>query len=111
VDDELCIGGIASLESSTPSNRANLIKKQSTVVRGTVSCIHKVKENIASISPSMCFFASAVIDGPVINGLILVVEAFTVFFDHFLLILFLQVEANYKHDNTDNSKNVTKVCQ
>jgi hypothetical protein len=59
----------------------------------------------------MCFSASAVIDGPVINGLILVVEAFTVFFDHFLLILFLQVEANYKHDNTDNSKNVTKVCQ
>jgi hypothetical protein len=88
-----------------------LQKKQSTVVRGIVSCIHKVKENIASISPSMCFSASAVIDGPTINGLILVVEAFTVFFDHFLLILFLQVEANCKHDNTDNSKNVTKVYQ
>jgi hypothetical protein len=29
VDDELCLGGIASLEFSTPSNRANLSKKSS----------------------------------------------------------------------------------
>jgi hypothetical protein len=59
----------------------------------------------------MCFFTSAVIDGPIVNGLLLVVEAFTVFFDHFFLILFLQREVNCKCDNTDNSENVTKVCQ
>jgi hypothetical protein len=111
VDDEIYLDGIASLESSTPSNRANLQKKQSIVVRGTISHIHKVKENNASISPSMCFFISAVIDGLIVNGLLLVVEVFTVFFDHFFLILFLQGEVNCKHDNTDNSANVTKVCQ
>jgi hypothetical protein len=111
VDDELCLSGIASLESSSPSNRANLQKKQSTVVRGIVSHIHKVKENNASISPSMCFSASTVIDGPAINGLLLIVEAFTVFFDHFFLILFLEGEANYKRDNIDKGENVTKVCQ
>jgi hypothetical protein len=86
-------------------------KKQSTVVRGTVSRIYKVKENNASISPSMRFSASVVIDGSTVNGLLLIVEAFVVFFYHFVLILFLQREANCKHDNTDNSKNVTKVCQ
>jgi hypothetical protein len=59
----------------------------------------------------MCFFASVVTYGPTINGLILVVEAFTVFFDHFFLILFLQREANCKRDNTNTSENVTKVCQ
>jgi hypothetical protein len=59
----------------------------------------------------MCFSASAVIDGSVINGLLLIVEVFAVFFDHFLLILFLKGEANYKHDNTDNSENLTKVYQ
>jgi hypothetical protein len=37
----------------------------------------------------MCFSASAVIDGPIVNGLLLVVEAFAVVFDHFFLILFL----------------------
>jgi hypothetical protein len=111
VDDELRLSGIASLESSTPSNRANLPKNQSMVVSGTVYCINKVKENNASIPPSMCFFASTIIDDPVVNGLLLVVEVFTVFFDHFFLILFLQGESNYKHDNTDKSKNVTKVCQ
>jgi hypothetical protein len=111
VDDEHRLGGIASLESSTPSNRANLQKKQSIVVRGIVSRIHKVKENIALISPSMCFSASTVIDGPTINGLLLEVEAFAMFFDHLFLILFLQREANCKCDNTDNSENVTKVCQ
>jgi hypothetical protein len=37
----------------------------------------------------MCFSASAVIDGPTVNGLLLVVEAFAVVFDHFFLILFL----------------------
>jgi hypothetical protein len=78
VDNELHLSDIASLESSTPLNRANL-KKQSTVVRGIVSCIHKVKENIASISPSMCFSTSAVIDSSAVNGLLLIVEAFTVF--------------------------------
>jgi hypothetical protein len=76
VDDELHLGGIASLECSTPLNKANLQKEQSIVVRGIVSRIHKVKENIASISLSMCFFASAVIDGSTVNGLLLVVEAF-----------------------------------
>jgi hypothetical protein len=89
VDDELCLGDIASLESNTPSNRANLLKKQSIVVRGNISHIHKVKQNNVLISPSICFSISAIIDGPTINGLLLVVEAFTVFFDHFFLILFL----------------------
>jgi hypothetical protein len=59
----------------------------------------------------MCFSASAVIDDLTVNGLLLVVEVFTVFFDHFFLILFLQEKANCKRDNTDKSKNVTKVCQ
>jgi hypothetical protein len=111
MDDEHCLGGIASLESSTPSNRANLQKKQSIVVRGIVSRIHKVKENNASISPSVCFSASTVIDGPTVNGLLLIIEAFSMFFDHFFLILFMQREVNCKHDNTNNSENVTKVCQ
>jgi hypothetical protein len=59
----------------------------------------------------MCFSASAVIDGPTVNGLLLVVEVFAMFFDHFFLILFLQEEENCKCDNTDNSENITKVCQ
>jgi hypothetical protein len=59
----------------------------------------------------MCFSASTGIDGSTINVLDLIVEAFTVLFDHFFLILFPQREANCKLDNTDNSKNVTKVCQ
>jgi hypothetical protein len=59
----------------------------------------------------MCFSASAVIGGPAVNGLLLIVEVFTVFFYHFFLILFRQGEANYKHDNTNNSENVTKVYQ
>jgi hypothetical protein len=86
-------------------------KRQSIVVRGTVSHIDKVKENNASISPSTCFSASAIIDDPTVNGLIIVVEAFAVFFHHFILILFLQGEANCKRDNIDNSENVTKVWQ
>jgi hypothetical protein len=57
----------------------------------------------------MSFSASTVKDGPAVNGLPLVVEVFTMFFDHFFLILFLQGEANCKCDNTDNSENVTKV--
>jgi hypothetical protein len=64
-------------------------KKQSIVVRGIVSCINKVKENNASISPSMCFSTSTVMDDPTINGLLLIVEVFAVFFDYFFLILFL----------------------
>jgi hypothetical protein len=111
VDDELRLGDIASLESSTPSNRANLQKKQSIVVRGIVSRIHKVKQNNALISPSMCFSASTIIDGPTVTGLLLVVDVFTVFFDHFFLIVFLQREANCKRENTDNSENITKVYQ
>jgi hypothetical protein len=59
----------------------------------------------------MCFYASAGIDGPTVNGLILPVEAFTVPFDHFFLILLLQREANYKCDNIDNNENATKVYQ
>jgi hypothetical protein len=59
----------------------------------------------------MCFSASAFIDGPIVNGLLLIVEAFTVFFDHFFLILFLPAKANYKRDNTDKSENIAKVCQ
>jgi hypothetical protein len=89
VDDELRLGGIASLESSTPLNRANLKKRQSTIVRGTISHIHKIKENNASISSSVCFSASTVIDGLIVNGLLLVVEAFVVFFHYFFLIFFL----------------------
>jgi hypothetical protein len=84
VNIELHLDIIASLESITPSNRANLQKKHSTVVRGIVSQIHKVKENNASISPSMCFFASTVIDGPTVNGVLVVVEAFTMFFSQLL---------------------------
>jgi hypothetical protein len=59
------------------------------VVGGIVSHIHKVKQNNASILPPMCFSASVGIDGSTINGLLLVVEAFDVLFDHFFLILFL----------------------
>jgi hypothetical protein len=59
----------------------------------------------------MCFSASAGIDSLAINGLILPVEAFTVLLDHFVLTLFLQREANYKGDNTDNSENATKLYQ
>jgi hypothetical protein len=59
----------------------------------------------------MRFSASTGIDGPTINGLVLVVEAFTVLFDHFFLILFLQREANRKCENTDYSENVTNVYQ
>jgi hypothetical protein len=57
----------------------------------------------------MCVFTSTVIDGLTVNGLLLVVEAFIVFFDHFFLILLLQIEENYKRDNTDNSENVKKL--
>jgi hypothetical protein len=59
----------------------------------------------------MWFSASVRIDGPTINGLILLVEAFTTPFYHFILILFLQREANCKCDNTDNNQNTIKVCQ
>jgi hypothetical protein len=51
------------------------------------------------------------IDSLAVNGLILPIEAFTVPFDHFVLILFLQREANYKCDNTDNNENAIEVCQ
>jgi hypothetical protein len=97
--------------SPAPFEQSKPTKKQSTIIRGTISRIHKVKENNASISPSLCFSASVVIDGPTVNGLLLVVEVFIMFFDHFFLILFLQREANCKRDNTDNSENVTKVYQ
>jgi hypothetical protein len=59
----------------------------------------------------MCFSASAGIDSLAVNGLILPVKAFTVLLDHFVLTLFLQREANYKGDNTDNSENATKLYQ
>jgi hypothetical protein len=58
----------------------------------------------------MCFSAFARIDGLAINGLLLPVEVFAVLFDHFFFILLLQIEANCKCDNTDNSENETKVC-
>ncbi len=77
--EEEPLEGIASLKSTAPLNMANLKKRQSTIVRGTISRIHKVKENNASILPSMCFSASVVIDGPTVNGLLLIVEAFTMF--------------------------------
>jgi hypothetical protein len=97
---------------SPATNRTEQIfKKKSIIVRGTVFHIHKVKQNNASILPSMCFSTSAGIDGPVVNGLLLIVEAFTVLFDHFFLVLFLQRETNYKHDSINNSENVIKVCQ
>jgi hypothetical protein len=57
----------------------------------------------------MCLAASTITDGLAINGLLLVLEVFAKFFGQFFLILFLQGEANYKRDNTDNSENVTKV--
>jgi hypothetical protein len=59
----------------------------------------------------MCFSSSIGIDSLAIDGLILPVEAFTVPFDHFVYILFLEREANCKCDNTDTSENPTKVCQ
>jgi hypothetical protein len=59
----------------------------------------------------MCFSTSTGIDGPTINGLVLPVKAFTMLFDHFVLILFLQREAKCKCDNTDNNENAIKVCQ
>jgi hypothetical protein len=111
VDDGLLLNGIASLESSTHRTEQTFKKMQSTVVRGVVSRIHKVEQNNASISPSMCFSASASIDSPIVNGLLLIVETFTVLFDHFFLILLLQREINSKRGNTNNSENVTKVCQ
>jgi hypothetical protein len=55
--------------------------------------------------------ASAGIDRLVVNGFVLLIKAFTMLLDHFILILFLQREANYKCDNTNNSKNATKVYQ
>jgi hypothetical protein len=59
----------------------------------------------------MGFNASAGIDNLTINRLVLQVEASIVLLDHFILIRFLQSEANYKRDNTDNSENATKVYQ
>jgi hypothetical protein len=59
----------------------------------------------------MCFSTPTGIDSLVVNGLILLVEAFTVLLDHFILMLFLQIEENCKRDNTDNSENATKVYQ
>jgi hypothetical protein len=53
VDDDLHLGGIASLESNTPSNRANLQKKAVN--------------------------NSKVLGDPTINGLLLVVEVFAIF--------------------------------
>jgi hypothetical protein len=59
----------------------------------------------------MCFSTSTGIDNLTVNGLVLPVEDFTVSFDHFVLILFLQREVNCKCDNTNNNENVTKVYQ
>jgi hypothetical protein len=59
----------------------------------------------------MCFSTSVGIDSLAINELVLPVEVFTMLLDHFILILVLQRETNYKHDNTDNSKNTAKVYQ
>jgi hypothetical protein len=65
--------------SLVPHRIEQTIKKQSRVVRGTVSRIHRVKENNASISPSMGFSTSTIIDDTIVNGLLLVVEAFAIF--------------------------------
>jgi hypothetical protein len=108
VDDELHLSGIASLELAPHQIEQTFKKKQLTVVRGVVSRIHKVKQRNASISTSMCFPASAGIDSLAVDGLLLVVEASTILFDHFFLILFLQRETTCKCDNTNNSKNVKK---
>jgi hypothetical protein len=59
----------------------------------------------------MCFSASAGIDDPTINGLVLPIEAFTMPFDHFAPVLFMQRETNCKCNNTDKNENATKVCQ
>jgi hypothetical protein len=59
----------------------------------------------------MYFYASADIDILAVNGLILPVEAFTVLLDHFVFIHFLQIEANCKYDNINNSENAIKVYQ
>jgi hypothetical protein len=58
----------------------------------------------------MCFCASTGIDGPTVNGVLLPVDVFAVLFDHFFLIIFLQKEANCKHDNNNTNENATKVC-
>jgi hypothetical protein len=65
--------------SPSPHLTDQTFKKQSIVVSGIISHIHKFKENNASISPSMCFFASDVIDGLTINELVLIVEDFARF--------------------------------
>jgi hypothetical protein len=59
----------------------------------------------------MCFSTCARIGSLAINVLVLPIEAFTMPFDHFILIIFLQREENCKYDNTDNNENATKVCQ
>jgi hypothetical protein len=59
----------------------------------------------------MCFSTPTDIDNLAVNGLILPIEVLTMLFDHFVLILFLQREGNCRCDNTNNSENVTKVCQ
>jgi hypothetical protein len=51
------------------------------------------------------------IDNLVVNGLILLVEAFTVLLDHFIFIFSPQTEANCKCDNTNNSENAIKLYQ
>jgi hypothetical protein len=56
----------------------------------------------------MCFSGPAGIDSLTVNGLILSIEIFTVPFDHFVPMLFLQ-GGNCKCDNTDKSENATKV--
>jgi hypothetical protein len=57
----------------------------------------------------MCFSGPTGIDNLTVNGLVLPIEIFTVPFDHFILILFLQGGGNCKCDNTDKSENSTKV--
>jgi hypothetical protein len=59
----------------------------------------------------MCFSTYASIDNLAIDGPIMLIEAFTMPFDHFVLILFLQRKANCKRDNIDYSENATKVRQ
>jgi hypothetical protein len=57
----------------------------------------------------MCFSGRTGIDSLAVTGLILPIEIFTVPFDHFILILFLQGGGNCKCDNTDKSENAAKV--
>jgi hypothetical protein len=58
----------------------------------------------------MAFSASACIHNIGINQFILPIEARAMLLHHFLGILFLQIDANHKHDNNNISENSITKC-